>query len=320
MKKCTNYVKVIVMKADKTALIFFSYKSHRKGYIEMLFKRLNKSAKKMGVKLARGSLKDSHIYIKNNKLSIIESLTGIDIKNFGLIYFELWYKEPQNALAVAIYAKRNKTPFFSEELMYIMPSTKTGQLATLADNDLPIPDTIITSANEFKKIFKGSHPLTYPFVLKAADSYGGKNNYLIRDYRQLLNVLRDNKNVQFVAQEFIQNDCDYRCLVFGGQIKLVLRRTRQGQGHLNNTSQGAIGELVSVNTLSAAARRDILKAAKILNRLEFAGVDLVVDKNTGQHYILEINQTPQIEIGAEVDAKMNALVGYMKERLYGNEK
>lgn len=309
------------MTAKKDVIVLFSYRSHKRGYIEMLFDRLTKSAEGIDLQLFRGSLADLRIIIKNNSMSIIESLTERDLSSFDLAYFELWYKAQQQALASARYLERNNVPYFSKEIHEILPITKVGELAVLADQSIQLPDTFISSAREIKRIFKNNPPISYPLIVKAADGYGGKNNYLIGSYEELKNTLDNNKGIQFVIQEFIPNICDYRCLVLGGRIALVLKRSRdlKSVSHLNNTSAGAVGEVVPLDVLPKNAQDAVLKAAKVLNRFEFAGVDLMLHRDTNQPYILEVNQTPQIEIGAEVDKKMSVLLEYMQSRVGGSD-
>ena len=301
--------------SKKNVLVLFSYRSHKHGYIEMLFDKLFRKSAEFGLELHRGSLSDMHIRVINNRLSVRESMTKKKLDEFDLVYFELWYKAQQQALAAARYLGRKKVPFFSHEIENIMPLTKVGELGVLADNGVPLPDTFISSHRELKKVFaKTNPPFGYPFILKAADGYGGNNNHLIRSYKQLVDILSQNKGVQYVSQEFIPNDCDYRCLVMGGEIKLVLKRTRDASSdsHLNNTSAGAEGKVVDVSVLDEVAQEAVLKSAQVLGRSQFAGVDLMLHKETGAPYILEVNQTPQIEIGAEVEKKMKALLSYME--------
>jgi glutathione synthase/RimK-type ligase-like ATP-grasp enzyme len=307
----------------KEVLVFFSYRSHKYGYIEMLFDRFVEAARfsRPNLTLYRGSLSDLHIQIKDTHLSITESLTGRNIDTFDLVYFELWYKAQQQALAAARLLERKGVPYFSKEIHEILPMTKVGELAVLADNDIAIPNTFTSSRRETKKAFKNRPPLRFPLIVKAADGYGGKDNYLVRDYGHLVEILDTNKTLRFVIQEFIPNDRDYRCLVIGGEISLVLMRSRDKEKdtHLNNTSAGAVGEVVPVAVLSQEAQAIVIKAAKVLNRSEFAGVDLMLNSETGKPYILEVNQTPQIEIGAEVHKKMDALLSYMSKTIGGND-
>jgi len=303
----------------KDVLVLFSFRSHKYGYIEMLFDRLAKrSNDRHALNLHRGALKDLQITIKGSRLSIIESLTGRDLTDFDAVYFELWYKAQQQALVASRYLERHAIPYMSKELRTIMPLTKVGELGVLADNNVPLPHTFISSQRQTKKLFKKNPPIKYPLIVKAADGYGGKNNYLIHDYETLKLTLDANKDLDFVIQEFIPNECDYRCIVLGGKISLVLKRSRDQTNisHLNNTSAGAIGEVVELGTLSNEAQQAVLNAAKAIDRDQFAGVDLMIHQHTKKPYILEVNQTPQIEIGAEVDKKMDILLNYLQEIAY----
>ncbi len=177
------------MPKKKTALVLFSYRSHKTGYIELLFQRLHDAAARAGLVLERGSLKDLHIQINGNHLTVKESLTQKQLTDFDVVYFELWYKSQQQALAAALYADRAGIPFFSRELLGVMPVTKIGELAAMADNNISLPQTFISSAREIKKVFKTDAPLAYPLVMKAADGYGGKNNFLIHSYDELVATL-----------------------------------------------------------------------------------------------------------------------------------
>jgi glutathione synthase/RimK-type ligase-like ATP-grasp enzyme len=298
----------------KQILVFFSYRSHKTGYIEKLFDRLSHAAEGRDMELHRGSLKDLHIEIIDNRLEITESLTQRSLKSFDLVYFELWYKARQQALAAARYCERHKIPFFSGEIIDLDPDTKIGELAIMADQGISLPRTFTSSNREIKRRFLKNPPLTYPLIIKADDGYGGHNNFLVHNYKELKNTLNAHKDLTFVVQEFIPNDCDYRCVVLGGEIKFVLKRSRDKNRdiHVNNTSAGGEGIDVPLDTISAEAQQMVVAAAKVLGRDGFAGVDLMIDSETGKPYILEVNQTPQIEIGAAVDQKMAVLLDYIE--------
>jgi D-alanine-D-alanine ligase-like ATP-grasp enzyme len=55
----------------------------------------------------------------------------------------------------------------------------------------------------------------------------------------------------------------------------------------------------------------VLNGVAAVGRREFAGVDLMFDMHTGQPYVLEVNKTPQIEIGSSAEEKMGALLSYL---------
>jgi glutathione synthase/RimK-type ligase-like ATP-grasp enzyme len=306
------------MKPTKEILVLFSYRNHKHRYIESLFARLTATAAAQGrnITLYRGSLKDLRIEVIDNQLRITESLTGRDLKSFDAVYFELWYKSPAQALAAAVYLNRHNTPFFSQEILHLTSLTKISDTAKLADGSVTLPQTFTSSRREAIQAFrKAKKPIKFPLIAKAADGYGGHDNYLVRDYAELREKLNANRDITFIIQEVIPNDCDYRCIVFGGQIRFVLERRRDAarDTHLNNTSAGAEGRQVPLETLTPEAQAMVLRAAHLVGRDSFAGVDLMLDKNTGQPYILEVNKTPQVENGAEIESKMTALLDYIEE-------
>lgn len=297
----------------KKVLVFYSFKSHKTGYIEMLFERLSRVAAAKDIELVRGSLKDLVIQVKNGAMTITESLSGEKLENFDAVYFELWYKAQPQALCAARYLAHKNIPFFSQELGDLIPMTKVGELAYLAESGVPIPQSFTSSRRQTLQAFKQSPPIDYPLIVKAEDGYGGKNNFLIGDYESLSACLQEHPDKTFVIQQFIPNDFDYRCIVLGGTIRVVLKRQRSGGGHLNNTSQGAEGTIVPLSDLTNEMQKDVLLAAESMGRSSFAGVDLLVSNNGQGHFILEVNQTPQIEIGSHIDVKMNTLTDYLKE-------
>lgn len=300
---------------QKDVLVFFSYRSHKSGYIEMLFSEMAKqAASAQDLQLYRGALKELIIQVKNGKLSITEALTGRDLASFDAVYFELWYKAQQQALAAGTYLERRKVPFFTKEVLRTLPDTKLGEFALLSDNGLPLPDTFVSSKRQTLSHFKTNPPIAYPIIVKAATGFGGRKNYLVHTYKELKAVYQEHPTDIFIIQEFIPNEYDYRCLMLGGEIKVIIKRQRQGETHLNNTSKGAETALIDPASLSPEQVRDVKKAATLLHREDLSGVDLLFDSETGQHYILEVNQAPQIETGAHVPEKTAALLAYMRER------
>ena len=297
-------------------LVFFSFKNHKTGYYNVLYNPLVESSPHYNLKLSRGSLKDLHIEIVDNKLKITESMTGRALDTFDFVVLELWLKSPQQALAASIYMERHNIPFRGKEAARVVASTKIGEMARMSDTGLPLPRTFMSSHREILKRFKSeSIPIQYPFIVKAADTFGGKLNYLVYKYEELKNALTNNPNQFFLLQEYIPNDCDYRFLVMGGNIRLVMKRTRDNssESHLNNTSAGASGEFVPLESISEAMQKDVLLAAEKTLRSDFAGVDVMIDKNTGQHYILEVNEAPAIQTGESPEVKIPVLMEYIKE-------
>lgn len=299
----------------KDVLVFFSFSKHKTGYYNTLFNPLKEVESEYGLNLIQGSLKDTFIEVIDNKLVVSESVTGRTLDDFDFVRFELWLKSPQQALAAATYLDRKKVPFTGHEALNVLCTTKIGELVRMSDGDVPLPRTFMSSTKGILARFKSETlPFEYPFIAKAADAFGGQMNYLVHNYKELKQALTGNKGQFFVLQEFIPNDFDYRVLIMDNDIKFVLKRARVAKdSHLNNTSAGAEGTFVPIEELSLEMQKDALKAAELTLRSDFAGVDIIVNSQTGKHAILEVNEAPAIQTGENPPYKIKALMTHIKE-------
>jgi len=305
------------MSNAKKVLVFFSFRKHKTGYYNTLFNPLKAVEADYGLELFQGSMKDLIIEIIDNKLVVTEYMTGQPLESFDFVRFELWLKAPQQALAAATYLSRHTIPFSGREALNTLCTTKVGELVRMSDNDLALPRTYMSSHHVILEKFKKNPPIAYPFIAKAADSFGGKMNYLVHTYAELKAALQENKDQFFVLQEFIPNEFDYRVLVMDNEIQFVLKRSRlkSSDSHLNNTSAGAEGEFVPIDTLTDAQKADALKAAALTLRSDFAGVDLLVNSETGEHVVLEVNEAPAIQTGADPERKIAALMAHIQKKV-----
>ena len=310
------------MNTIKDVLIFFSYKSHKTGYYTQLFDPLKDVEKDYDLNLSQGSLKDLQIEVIDNKLIVTESMTGRLLTDFDYVCFELWLKSPQQALAASTFLQRHNKPFMGHETLNILCSTKIGEMVRLSDSGVPLPRTFMSSTTGTLARFKQNPPFAYPFIAKAADTFGGQMNYLIHNYKELKEALQANKGQFFVLQEFIPNKFDYRVLIMGGEIKLLMKRSRDAKSdtHLNNTSAGAEGEFVPISDLTDQMQADALKAADLTLRSDFAGVDLIINSETGEHYVLEVNEAPAIQMGANPPVKIAAFMSHLRDMAHKGSK
>lgn len=302
---------------SKNILVLFSRKHKQREDYTKIFSKLEESAVTRGMDCYLGNLDELWIEVKDNRLKITEPNTGKDLRDFDFIHFNWWGNAKEQALAAAIYLKRHNVPFLTQNLA-IPPvfTEKIGEIAMMSDNAVNLPDTFISSHDQIKIVFNNDPPITFPIIVKAENGYGGKNNYLVSNFDELVKILDDNEKIDFVIQEFIPNDCDYRCLIFDKEIKLILRRSRKSNDtHLNNTSAGAEGKIVALDEIDDKSKKMVVQAAELTNRDQFSGVDLLINSKTGRPYILEVNSTPEIEEGAQPDKKIDALLTYIEGEL-----
>lgn len=302
----------------KDILVFFSFRKHKTDYYKTMFDPLQDVQEKYGLRLFQGSLKDLHIEIINSQLQVNESSTGRSLDSFDAIDLEMWLKAPQQALAATLYSDRKGVPTTTREPLGVLCDTKVSEIVTMSESGIPLPHTFTSSSREIKKEFLDNPRFTYPFIAKASDTFGGKMNYLVTGYDELVKALDDHPEQTFILQEFIPNDCDYRILVMGGKIRLIMKRIRDKESgsHLNNTSAGADSEFVPIDSLSKEMQQSALKAAEVTRRSGFAGVDLIINKENGTHYILEVNDQPAIQVGSSPETKIPVFMEYLQELAY----
>jgi glutathione synthase/RimK-type ligase-like ATP-grasp enzyme len=256
---------------------------------------------------------DLLIEFATNSIEVSRLSTGEQLSEFDFVYFKSFFRYSEHAATVAAYLDVQSVPYVCTELRGHIALTKVTQFTRLSLAGIPIAKTVFLHptayADQFDLLVE---KLGLPFIFKSTDGSGGDENYLIKGKDELHAALTKHSGLHFVAQSFIANDSDLRILIVGGEIQLVIRRTRAGDSHLNNTSQGGSAELVPVEQLSTEHQTIALAAAKIMNR-EIAGVDLMFESNSGEPYVLEVNASPQIATGAFEKEKLEVYCNYFKK-------
>ncbi len=282
-----------------------------------LSKRLKKYQISVGVFSELAFLTDS----QNSR--IWSPLRGWDLSDFDLVIFRRVGADTEKAISTAHYLHSKKIPFIDE---YLLTQGK-GKLAgsfLRAGHNIPSPKTFYAAPSIFKELFADSPVFDYPFILKADEGRKGHDNYLVGSYQELCERLDEAGEQTMVAQEYIENDGDLRILVLDGKARLAILRKAKTGSHLNNTSAGGSAELFSLDKLQPRMLKDC-EAAAHLEKLQVAGVDLILDKTTGRHYILEVNRAPQLATGAFVEEKLDQYAKMIasinpKPRLAANRK
>lgn len=264
------------------------------------------------VKLEWHNYRDLLIEFHTNKIEVSVLSTGESLSVFDFVYFKSFFRYSEHAAAVAAYLDRHEIPYVCTELRNHIALTKVTQFTRLAQAGIPIAKTVFMHPTAYRKNFAMlEQKLGLPFIFKSTDGSGGDENYLIETEVELQKALDDYPELHFVAQNFIANDSDLRVLIVGGEIKLIIKRTRAGDSHLNNTSQGGAAEILPLEQLPSEHQAIALSAARIMNR-EVAGVDLMFEGGTGDPYVLEVNASPQIGSGAFMEEKVDIYCNYFR--------
>lgn len=251
-----------------------------------------------------------------NGSNVVIQYRSLDLSDFDAILCINWFKISRpfedTANALSNYALRNGITMFNSETLHRSKS-KLSQYVLFALNDLPYPHTIFSHDNELL-IDRARKTFSFPYIIKTTNGSRGEHNYLVRsesDIQQVRQAMHDSGR-PFCAQEFIPNDGDLRVLVMNNLVRLVIHRNGQEGTHLNNTSQGGRAKLINVEELPHTTKMIALGAARCLRR-EVCGVDIMFSSETGEPYLLEVNNMPQLVTGSFVDEKMTALAEMFHE-------
>lgn len=254
--------------------------------------------------------------LEGNRIELADS--GEDIANFDIVHFKTTAGRMDIAAAAARYLQKRGVRFFDSAAINYPASSKLYQYIILCDNNLTVPNSVFMLPEPLSHSYDYLRDkLGLPFVLKDINGSKGKNNFLVENKTSFKAACQqaEQDEVRLIAQAFVHNDGDYRVLVLGGKIALVIKRQRQTDDtHLNNTSQGGTAVIVEARSLPTQVRRDSITAARLMDR-EIAGVDMVHDKTTDIWYCLEVNDGPQIATGSFVAEKHVAFAEFLNRQL-----
>jgi len=253
--------------------------------------------------------------IKDNK-TLITMPGNIDVASYDLVYIKNWRAVETAATALAVYLQTKGSRILCEELLHFRVTDKISEAFVLSCNGVPYPDTVFTVySSNLPVAVEQNSGFTYPLVAKAVDGSAGSDNYLVDSREDLEKIVNENPKLQFMVQNMIDNDGDHRILMMGFEPKLSFKRSRADDStHLNNTSQGATAVLTKPEDYSKEILEDCVKASKLVRR-EIAGVDILIDKHTGRHVVLEVNASPQLSSGAYLEEKRSMIRDFFEMEL-----
>lgn len=300
---------------DKQVLVLFPFKKDLHLDFAGFVSSVNEHSKNGDI-ATQGSLKNLVFEIKDSELKITETMTGKDLKDFKAIYIRrLKSKTQEEVTALSVAAQSWGIEVINSENCNLQSFSKLTELVALSLAGLPVPDTIIAARTEVKRMLKNAGWfIPFPLIMKSANGSIGSNNFLVRNKKELKETLNlpNYKDTIFVYQQMVPNNGDYRFLITGNKIGVIIHRSAVEGDHRNNTSLGAQAKLVPENKFSTKLKADAIAAAKALHR-ELCGVDVLVDKETGQHYILEVNKKTMLDEGTFVPEKMRAVSKFFEE-------
>ncbi len=249
-------------------------------------KRIEEEAKKRGHKACRLHFYDLILSL-NPKIKFFYK--GRNILEFDAFIFRGITKHLPQALLLADYLEQNEKIVIDRRLAtsrYI--SSKFSSLIKFQKAGLNTPRTIQPLKKDNLEIM--ALKLGYPLILKKQMSSKGLGVMMVKNFKQLEKLLKNEDLSLLFLQQYIPSNFDIRVLVLGNKALGAMKRTAKKGDFRSNVAQGGTAEVYPLNV---RIKKLAIKAAKASGN-EFAGVDIMFD-NKNKPYILESNRAPQFE-------------------------
>jgi glutathione synthase/RimK-type ligase-like ATP-grasp enzyme len=225
------------------------------------------------VKVVLASFNDICYDSENNIVKVGE--TGL--KEFSLIYFRMVGRSLEIATLVANYAIKNNIKLvdnmYTNSLLMPISLAKSIEMLQLSESGISIPRTVF---GNFEK-------LDYPYVVKSTTGQKSREVWRVTNVEDLenLKVKLDAKKIYF-AQALVTKARRIRALVVGDRvIGAIERQTKWNRDETKNTLNPIPQDIVDL----------ALKSARAVD-LDICGVDILVNTETGEKYVIEANAAP----------------------------
>jgi len=256
-----------------------------------------------GIEVYLSEFSDLAYEVDGKNINIEIAKINKNIKDFDLVYFRrAGSKYSISAGNLALCFKRLDIKFFDTGFSNIGPlGSKFTSYLRLSFTGLPtIPSFFCsqTKINDYKGQIAAKFGL--PLVAKELGTQRGKGVFLIKNkegFDNLPKKSKEGRDHEFMFQQFIKSDEEYRILVLGDKVGSYLRKYRTDPNEFrSNAALGAREEFLDVDKINSDLQEISLKAAKELG-FEIAGVDVLVDENS-KMWLLEVNRGPGLTVGS----------------------
>jgi len=245
---------------------------------------IQKKLKLKDITLDVASIKDIIFTIIGGKIDV--EIKDKDLKQYDYVWIQSGWNTTHMAYLLHLYLKSKEIPH-NKTKNILVPNT-------FFHNGLKVNNENISDIEKICKL---------PCIYKTSLGSLGSNVYLIDKKTDIEQTIKENgKYNRYIFQEFIPNTFDYRVVISNGKPESVCRRTRIKDKFRNNVALGASEDFVNVKDVSKDILELAIQSAKAL-KLNWAGVDVVTDTDTGRNYVLEVNRRPGLTVkSSEISA------------------
>lgn len=251
-------------------------------------KIIQKNLKQDDIILHTASIKDILLRIKDGHINM--QIKDKQLDNYEYVWIQSGWSTAHMAYLLDLYLTLKNIPHNKTNISI----TKLSDIFILSSKGISVPNTyyhngLKVNSNDIRDI---EDICNFPCIYKKSKGSLGDGVYLIDKAKDIIQTIMEKREFnRYIFQEYIPNDFDYR-IVIANEIPIsICKRTRVNDEFRNNSALGAIETFHGIREIPRKTLNIAIEAAKALN-LDWAGVDVVTDKNTRSNYILEVNRRP----------------------------
>ncbi len=262
------------------------------------------------VDIVEGKFKNIEFAFQNNTLTIKHD--GVDLRDFSLVWLSSSWTSRDLAYAIKLYLKKSKTP-----CTYVEKGTsKVTDHAIFALNGIQAPDTLFLGHKDFEKSIDIINEICgYPLVIKDTRGSRGAHSVLVETKEDLLEEIKKlPKHKKYLLQKYIPNDYDWGIMVANGKVVSGEKSYPCDGEFRNNTCNGAEEVFVRPCDIPEKIKEMALKSSKLLG-LSWSRSDIIIDKNTKNPYIMEVNRRPGLTSEESETSEINGAYDFLSSQI-----
>lgn len=263
----------------------------------------------------------SDLFFNVNRMDADVTIKGVKkISDYGFVYFR-GVSEGFYSIAGSTALCLNRMDIdYADKIYQNLGSAgdKFTSLLRMAFSDLPVIHSVFCLRDLIEENSEFIiDQLGLPIIAKEFVSQHGSGIRSIRDrsdFAKLLSEAAKKGTKQFMFQKFVEIDKEYRFLVMGDKVRSVQRMYRDTSKYELSIDFKKEEEFHPVSDFPEEMQFIAVKAAKVLN-LQVAGVDLAIEKGTGNVYLFEVNRGPGFTYDTKVSPEIPELAKFIGEKL-----
>lgn len=253
-------------------------------------------------------------------IQVLNTATNKSLTDYDGVYINGYLNTFELAAAVAICCDAIGVGYQNKEMHNPPSLSKLSMYAKLLAAGVTLPISLVGSKKAILHTASKNTNLTFPAVLKRADADRGIDNFKVKDFDEVAELLKEyDDDSIWVLQQYVENKGFHLVTFYDGKPTFCIYRTLEARpdgnsqkAHMYKPQGGANASLIPLNELEEGIVDECYEAINAMNR-QIGSVDCIYDPLTKRTYILEVNYNPQfVTIETLKDVRIDAFLDNLK--------